>query len=83
MHCTHIYKFSTYISTNTILFHWPCLLPRRQGYCVEVHYRVYSSFMDFYRSLGNNNNNNRSIFIWDFFFKYDILACVETWDLKL
>jgi hypothetical protein len=36
----------------------------------------YSSLRDFYRPLGNNN---RSIFIWGFL-KYDILACVQTWD---
>jgi len=36
----------------------------------------YSSLMDFYRPLGNNNNNNRSIFIKGFL-KDDILACVE------
>jgi hypothetical protein len=35
-----------------------------------------SSLRDFYRPLGNNNNN-RSIFIWQFL-KDDILACVET-----
>jgi len=40
----------------------------------------YSSLRDFYRPLGNNNNN-RSIFIIWGFLKDDILgACVETWD---
>jgi hypothetical protein len=39
-----------------------------------------SSLRDFYRPLGNNNNNNRSIFIWGFL-KHDILACV--WNLRL
>ncbi len=34
----------------------------RQGYCVQIHYRVYSSFKGFWPLLGNNNNNNRSIF---------------------
>ncbi len=57
---------------------WPCLyLPRqgKEGDCVCIHYRVYSSLRDFYRSLGNNNN--RSYFIGGFL-KDDILACVET-----
>ncbi len=46
--------------------------------CSEIHHWVYSSLMDFYRPLGNNNNN-RSIFRWGFL-KDDILAsCVETW----
>jgi hypothetical protein len=35
--------------------------------------------MDF-GPLGNNNNNNRSIFLYERFLKDDILACVETWD---
>ncbi len=29
------------------VFFWPCLLPR-QGYCVQIHYRVYSSLRDFW-----------------------------------
>ncbi len=29
------------------VFYWPCLLPR-QGYCVQIHYRVYSSLRDFW-----------------------------------
>ncbi len=37
----------------------------------------YSSLRDFYRPLGNNNNN-MSIFLYEDFLKYDILACVET-----
>ncbi len=36
---------------------------RRQGYCVEIHYRVYSSSRDFGSLLGNNNRSN---LIWGF-----------------
>ncbi len=29
-------------------------------YCVQIHYRVYSSLKDLFWTLGNNNNNNNN-----------------------
>jgi len=51
------------------VFYWLCL--PRQGYCVQIHYRVNSSLVDFGPLVV------RSIFIPGFL-KNDILACMET-----
>jgi hypothetical protein len=43
-------------------------LPTTKGKDIVFRFIIeYSSLRDFYRPLGNNNNNNRSIFIWGFF----------------
>jgi hypothetical protein len=60
-------------------FCWPCILPR-QGKDIVFRFIIeYSSLRDFYRPLGNNT---KSIFIWGLNLKYNILACVETWDIS-
>jgi hypothetical protein len=51
----------------------------QEGKAIVLRFIIeYSSFREFYRPLGSNNN--RSIFIWGLKKKDDILACVETWD---
>jgi hypothetical protein len=52
----------------------------RQGYCVYIHSRVYSSFRDFYRPLGNNNNNRSIYFYMRIFERLYFGLC---WNLRL
>jgi hypothetical protein len=49
-----------------LLLALPTTTKARRIYCVQIHYRVYSSLKDFSRPLGNNNNRSIIIFYEDF-----------------
>ncbi len=77
---SYIYVCQQSVNTKHVkVVCWPCLPTSKEGKDIVFRFIIeYSSLRDFYRPL-DNNNNNRSIFIWGFL-KHDIFGLC--WNLR-